>query len=296
MGAGSNIPGLSNFLPSALTMPGLQNNVANAINSPAAANVINGTIGSNVVPPQPPPPIMGQHQPINIPASVPPPSAPLRPLSHAAQTAQNLPQTQPSIYQGISAEDRANLIKQLIAQKTSPGMLAAQGAAGLGDAITSAFGKSPTNAQQNLRASENQNIEQRVGVMDTERQQKLQDLQANMTQQENDPKSAYSTGMRQFVGSFLGKTVPSGVSAAMLKSSFGDIAKIFDAQMQAHSQHEQHVVESGKALQDEPIWHKWISNIAPGLETQNAGEKALEGVAGVQAAAPAATGGWKVVR
>ncbi len=296
MGAAPNIPGLSNFMPSALTMPGLQSNVANMANSPAAAGVINGAMGQNVVPPQPPTPPTPQHQPINITGSVPPPSAPLHPMMKAAQTAQTIAPTQPGIYQGISAQDRANLMQQLIAQKSSPGMLAAKGIAGLGDAVTSAFGKQPTQALQGIRQNEQQNIEQRTGVMDTERQQKLQDLQANMTQQENDPKSAYSVGMRQFVGSFLGKAVPSGVSASMLKSSFGDIAKIFDAQVQAHSQHEQHVVESGKALQDEPIWHKWLSNIAPGLETQTAGEKALEGVAGIKAEAPAATGGWKVVR
>lgn len=260
--------------PDQLQMAQNQTNQANP--DPFQQQMMNGTAGGETVP-----------------------STAMNPISQVHQAAQSTPPTAPGIYQGITANDRAALMQQLIAQKSAPGMLAAKGAAGLGDAITSAFGKAPTNALGNMRQNEQQNMEQRIGVMDTQRQQRTQDLQANMLQQENDPKSPYSNGMRQFVGSFLGKTVPSGVSAAMLKSSFSDIAKIFDAQMQAHSQHEQHKVEAGKALQDETFWHKIGREILPDSVSENTGENTLENIATegkVSAPAGASMSGWGNVR
>jgi hypothetical protein len=116
-------------------------------------------------------------------------------------------------------------MQKLIAQKNSPGMLIAKGAAGLGDAITSAFGKSPTQNLQGLRDTENKNIEQRIGVMDTERQQKLQDLEAQQSQSLNDPNSTLSQGMRKILNS-AGLKVPSGMSGAIMLKVAGPLGEL----------------------------------------------------------------------
>jgi hypothetical protein len=230
----------------------------------------------------------------------PPAQSPTGPsLSQASQAAQNSPSTPPNIYQGISAEDRANLYKQLLAQKSSPGMLAASGAAGLGDAITSAFGKAPTNAQGNLRQAAQQNVEQRVGAVDTERQQKLQDVQANIAVQKADPNSSFSQGMRQFLKS-QGIGVPSGMSAAMLEPMFGEMAKMFEARTVAATAAGAQGVEAGKALMGETLWDKFKESI--GLEGPAEGEAGLEAAttkAFPGAATPGAgnsMAGWSVKR
>jgi hypothetical protein len=172
---------------------------------------------------------------------------PANPISQTAQSAQSLPPTSPGIYQGITADQRAALMQQLLASKASPGNLAVSGIAGLGDAVSNAFGKGGNNFQGNIQNMQNQNIQNKIGVIDTQRQQRLQDLQANLAQQENDPTSAYSSGMRQLVKSMTGKQAPSGASASQLKSVFPDIAKIMDSQLVAQTATAGQKVEAQKA-------------------------------------------------
>lgn len=147
------------------------------------------------------------------------------PVSSTMAKAQSMPSTPPSIYQGMTAADRADMMQRLIAQKNSGGMLVAKGAAGLGDAITSAFGKTPTNAIGNIRDAADKNVEQRIGVMDTERKQKVEDLQANQEQLMNDPNSTLSQSMRQTLKS-AGMNVPSGMSGAIMLKIAGPLGEL----------------------------------------------------------------------
>jgi len=220
-------------------------------------------------------------------------------LSQAAQSLQSMPSTNPSIYQGITADDRANLMKQLLAQKASGGNLAMSGIAGLGDAISNAFGKGGQHAQKDVRDAQSANVTNQIGVMDTQRQQKMQDMQVALAQQENDPKSAYSAGMRQFYSQLTGKQFPSGISAAMMKSAFPDYAKIFDAQMQSHTAAGQQGIEAGKELAGEGFWHQLVRKVLPDSVTQggNEGENYLEKRIGASPSNnTASSGGWSVVK
>jgi hypothetical protein len=222
----------------------------------------------------------------------PPPQPEPNPISHSAQILKQTPPTSPDIYAGIGAPDRAALAQQLIAQKTSPGGLIASGAGGLADAITSAFGKQPSNFQQNIRGAQNQAIEQRLGVMDTQRQQVLQDLQAKMAVQKVDPNSAVSQGYRQMYKMVYGKTAPSGLSAAMMDSFAPEITKAFEANTQRAIAGGAQSVEAGKALYGE-TFGDWIKENL-GFTGQEAGEKALERATGTPASASASA--WKVIR
>jgi hypothetical protein len=261
-------------------------------------DVENGGTGASPIPP-PPNPNVDQgfinqlNQGMNL---QPAPTLGPSPISQAANAAQSIPPTQPGIYQGMTAQDRAALLQQLIAQKTSPGMLVAKGAAGIGDAITSAFGKAPTNAMGNIKANEQQNIEQRVGAMDTERQQKMQDLQAGIAQQENDPSSSYSQAMRQMIVSLTGKQPGSQSSAAMLKGIFPDIAKIMDSQLTNATAKYKTAEEAQAKGADQGMWHALGQKIASQIGGVGAQfEQALGKTAGVQPT-PADNGGWSVVK
>jgi hypothetical protein len=216
---------------------------------------------------------------------------PPNPIAQASSAAQSIPPTNPGIYQGITADQRAALMQQLLAQKSSPGMLAAKGLGGLGDAITSAFGKSPTNAMGNIQANENANIANKIGVVDTQRQQRMQDLQANLAQQENDPNSAYSSGMRQFYSQLTGKQFPSGISASMMKSAFPDYAKIFDSQLVAQTAKGTQQVEAQKAGAAESPWKILMDRILG-----NPAETALQQTATGGQTSSADNGGWSVVK
>lgn len=176
-------------------------------------------------------------------AMTPPPAPVPNPIAQASQSAQAMPPTNPSIYQGISADDRNALMQKLIAQKTSPGMMAASGAAGLGDAITSAFGKTPTNAQGNLRTAQQQNIEQRTGAMDTQRTQRTQDMQAQQEQQLNDPNSPMSQAMREtFISA--GVKVPSQMPGNVMMKIAPDLGNLAFKQASLAETHLGHTIAS----------------------------------------------------
>jgi len=202
-----------------------------------------------------------------------PPAGP-SPISMAAKNAETMQETPGNIYQGITADDRARVYQNLLAQKSSPGNMVASGAAGLGDAITRSFGGGQNNNfQTNLRENQEKNVQNVVGGMDTQRQQKMQDLQANIAVQESDPKSPYSVGMRQFLSQLTGKQFPSGISASMMKSFFADYAKIFDAQLQAATAGGQQGIEAGKELAGQGLWQRMVNKILP---AENPGENYLE--------------------
>ncbi len=170
-------------------------------------------------------PDAGFMQQLQAGTAIPPPAPAVNPVTAAASQLHSLPQTPPSIYQGMTAQDRAAMMQKLLAQKTSPGMMASKGLAGLGDAITSAFGKSPTTALKDVTENQNKNIEQKIGVMDTERQQKLQDLEANQSQALNDPNSSLSQSMRKTLKS-AGMNVPSGMSGAIMLKIAGPLGEL----------------------------------------------------------------------
>jgi len=290
--------GMGAMLPGGIGANAIAQGTANAANNatiPQLSSAMNAGLGMNPPQTQPTPQVdqafMNQMQ--NAPnggmQTPPPPQSPSPQappsLSQAAQTAQNAPQTSPDIYAGIGAPDRAALAQQLLAQKASPGNMAASGVGGLADAITSAFGKSPTNFQGNIRNAQAQNAQQRLGIMDTERQQKMQDIQAKMAVQESDPNSPFSQGMRQFLQA-QGMKVPSGMSAAMLKQTLPDVSKIFESKMLALTQQGAQGVEAGKALMGESLWQQLKDSLGLG-ENSEKGEAYLAGrIGGGQGGTP----------
>lgn len=275
------------------TNPAVQGAMGQAINSMIPGS---NPIPQNQMPPTPPPPqtdpafMASLNAGTAMTPSAPPAPQPGPSMGQVSQSAQSMPSTNPSIYQGITAEDRAALMQKLIAQKSSPGMLAASGAAGLGDAITSAFGKSPTNAQGNLRQAEQQNMEQRTGAMDTQRQQKIQDVQANMMQMKNDPKSSMSNMARQMYKGLTGKIAPRGVSAAQLESVMPLIEKNLEGSVQQAIATGAQGVEAAKTKYGE-TWGQMFKDVfSPSGETSGeAGLTAAQNKAFPGTGAPAAS-------
>ncbi len=293
--------------------PGIAQGTADAINSPvgqavtqALPNATNpmalglaNAVGASVqTPPQGAPnmsegPNVGNVQNGATAPATPPSGAP--PMGQMMQKLQQTPPTNPGIYQGISADDRAKLMQSLLNKQSSGGNLAAQAVGGLGDAISNSFGHGGQHAMQDVRDITSKNVENRIGVVDTQRQQKLQDLQANIAQQEADPNSAYSGGMRQFLSQLTGKPMPSGISASMIKTIFPDYAKIFDAKMQSTTAAGQQGIEAGKALTDEGFFSR-IANAITGNKGADYLESRVGGGSTSQTSAPVSTDGWSVKR
>lgn len=238
-------------------------------------------------------PNMGNMQNGSMPPTPPatPPIAP--PIGQMMQKLNQTPPTNPGIYQGISADDRAKLMQSLLAKQSGTGNLVAQGVGGIGDAIANSFGHGGQNSMGEARGIAEKNTEQRIGAVDTQRQQKLQDLQANIAQQEADPNSPYSSGMRQFLSQLTGKPMPSGMSAAMLKGIFPDYVKIFDAKMQSTTAQGQQGIEAGKALTDEGFFSR-IANAISGNKGADYLESRVTG--GSTSSVPPSAAGWSVKR
>ena len=285
--------------------PSVQNAVGGIMNSmtPGASPMPQGATPTAATQPQMDPAFMQQLQQgtTGMPSPAQGPAPTPNPIMQTAQAAQNIPPTNPGIYNGISAEDRAALMQKLIAQKSSPGMLAASGAAGLGDAITSAFGKSPTNAQGNLRQAENQNIEQRAGIIDTERQQKMQDVAANMMVMKSDPNSSMSKMARQMYNQMNpGKTAPSGITAAQLETLNPLIEKTIETSAQQAIAKGEQGVKAATAQYGEGFGQMLKDLLGfQGTETGEAGLQAAQKEAFPGTTAPGAgnsMAGWSVKR
>jgi len=213
---------------------------------------------SGMVPPTAPPQAIPQVAP----------QAP-NPIMQASQTAQATPPTPPSIYQGISADQRAALLQQLLAQKASGGNMAASGIAGLGDAVSNAFGKGGQNAQGAVREAQAKNVQNQIGAVDTQREQRMQDVQGNLEQQSNDPASSLSKSM-QATFKAAGINVPSGMPASMMMKiapALGELA-MKQATMEMTKQNNLANQDLRKNQQDlaeqEFNANHWIRNIVGG--------------------------------
>jgi hypothetical protein len=202
------------------------------------------------------------------------------------------PPTDYNFYKDISAEDRAKLYQQMTQnQKSVPNMLASA-AGGIGDAIARSYGGQNTNYQQGIMANQEAQKQGALGAMDTQRQQRMQDVQAKMAMQESDPKSPYSQGLRQFLGQITGKAVPSGMSAGMIKGLFPDYVKVFEAKTQAATAAGAQGVDAGKALMGETLWDKFKESI--GLAGPATGEAYLEKRIGGTSTPASNTAGWAI--
>jgi hypothetical protein len=170
---------------------------------------------------------MVPHQPIDIndiPAPVAPmPTAP--PLGDLSRSLAQAPDTDYNFFKDLSAGDRAAMQQKLMAQQNSPGSLIAQGAAGLGDAISNSFGGKNTSFQKDVMANNEAQQAKQLGAFDTQRTQKMQDMNANMEMQANDPKSPLSTSMRAIAKS-QGVPVPSGMPASMMVKVLGPLGEL----------------------------------------------------------------------
>jgi hypothetical protein len=146
-------------------------------------------------------------------------------IGDMTQSLNQTPPTDPSLYQGVSSNDRATLAQQLNQQQHSPSMLAAEGVGGIGDAITSAFGKSPTSSMKNIQDRAQANKVDQLGAMDTQRAQKLQDLQGNQEAQLADSNSQMSKAMRDTFKA-AGIPVPDGMPGSIMMKIAPDIGNL----------------------------------------------------------------------
>jgi hypothetical protein len=141
------------------------------------------------------------------------------------KTAQSTPATNYDFYKDMSAEDRMNLYKQLQQQGTSTGSMVAQGLGGLGDAIARSFGGQQTNYQQGIMNQMQLAKQNALGAMDTERAQKLQDLQAQLMAEGNDPNSDLSKSARDMMKA-AGLPVADNMSYAVAEKFAPEIANL----------------------------------------------------------------------
>lgn len=147
------------------------------------------------------------------------------PLGQVMTNLNATPATNYDFYKDISSEDRNKLYQQLQQQKQGGGQAAISGLAGLGDAISNSYGGQKTNFQQNVGNMANQNMEGRLGAFDTQRTQRMQDLQGNQEAMMNDPNSPLSQSLRdaaQKSGMKVGSLMPASVLMKLIPA-FGDL-------------------------------------------------------------------------
>lgn len=157
------------------------------------------------------------------PAPVAPPTVP--PLNAVAASLNKTPDTDYNFFKNLSAEDRAALQQKLIEQQNSAPSMVAQGLAGLGDAISNSYGGRNTSFQKDVMANNEAQQAKQIGAFDTQRTQKLQDMNANMEMQANDPKSPLSQAMQRIAKS-QGVPVPSGMPASMMVKVLGPLGEL----------------------------------------------------------------------
>lgn len=149
----------------------------------------------------------------------------VQPLDQTMQNLNQTPATNYDFYKDISAEDRARLYKQLTTQQNGPGMLAAQGVGGVGDAITNSFGHGGSTAQNDIVAQAQKNKEDQLGAMDTQRSQRMTDMQGNQEMMMNDPNHPISQAMRSMLQG-QGINVPSGMNANLMMKALGPLGEL----------------------------------------------------------------------
>lgn len=176
----------------------------------------NFAFGGMVDPTDVPPPVP------NMP--VPQDSTP--PLNDVATSLNKTPDTDYSFFKnGLSADDRLALQQKLIEQQNSGPSLIAQGLGGLGDAISNSYGGKNTTFQKDIAANQQGMAKNVLEGVDTARTQKLQDMNANMEMQGNDPKSPLSLSMQKIVKS-QGVNVPSNMPANMMLKVLGPLGEL----------------------------------------------------------------------
>lgn len=147
-------------------------------------------------------------------------------LMAASGNLNNIQPTNYDFYKDISADNRANLYKQLLAKQNSGGNLAASAAGGLGDAIANSFGGQHTQFQKGITDAAATNTANQIGAIDTQRSQKMQDMSGNQEMMMNDPNSPISQSLRKAANA-AGLQVPSMMPANVLIKvipGFGDLA------------------------------------------------------------------------
>lgn len=191
-----------------------------------------------------------------------------------------IPPTDYSMYKDITAEDRANLAQQLMKQQHSGGNLVASGLAGLGDAISNSYGGKNTTFQKDVMAGAEQNTKDRLGALDTQRTQKMQDV-------ENDPNHPMAKSMRDTLKA-AGLNVPSGMPVSvMLKIAgpLGDFAlkqatqAIQQQQANEAARHNKVVEGLTGSNQEEDLKEKYLkrrADAAEGLQRRPWYQKAAE--------------------
>jgi hypothetical protein len=203
------------------------------------------------------------------------------------------PPTDYNFYKDISSEDRAKLYQQLTQQQKSPGSMIASGLGGLGDAIARSYGGQNTNYQKDIMANQQAQKEGALGALDTQRQQKMQDLQGQMAMQKADPKSPVSQGYRQIFKQITGKQPGSNMSAAMIEATFPEYAKIIDAQLTAGASRMGHEVEAAKNIEGGGMF-QGLKNMFNPAEKQ--AQTRLGELAGVKPQAGQSQAGWGMKR
>jgi len=262
--------------------------LGNAIPNPMAPDMVQG-VGNMVQQPPQDPPNMGEGPNVgNAQNGMPPaPSAP--PMNKMMQNLKQTPDTNPSIYQGINADQRAALYKQLLDKQSSGGNLAAQAVGGIGDAISNSFGGQHNNFQNETRDIAAKNTENRIGSVDTQRQQKIQDMSAQMQQQSNDPNSPLSKAVRDLAEKSTGKKMPSMMPASMLEKLIPGIGELAMKQLATAEMASYHNKEIGESQANRKEKEDVYASEHPILNWMNP-------VQGASDSKTPSSNGWKIKR
>lgn len=233
-------------------------------------------------------------------------------IGDTTQALNSTPPTNYDFYKNISAEDRAALAQNVLQQQRSGGNMAASGLAGLGDAISNSFGGQKTNYQQNVMENQKNMAQQQLSAVDTQRAQRLQDMQGQQEAMMNDPKHPFSQGMRDILKK-QGITVPSGMNANIMLKVLGPLGELSYKQammgiqggalnntiknegsqrdleakrlaQEATNQNTSRKLEGAKGLAARPLYQKAIELI-PGMKSE--ATKTLESAANGQPGAQA---------
>lgn len=225
-GVAPAIPGMQGSLTQ-----NLATSIGQGVTAPGTAAVMNNGLGTNLqdapqTPPPattpPPPPAPPMSPPVNMPQSQPPATPSLSDTSSALNKA---PSTNYDFYGDVGSDKRAALYKQLLDQQRSPGNMLAQAAGGIGDAISNSFGGQHNNFQNETRDIAAKNTENRIGAVDTQRTQKMQDMNANIEMQMNDPNSRIAKSMQSTLKS-AGLNVPGGMPPSVMLKVAGPLGEL----------------------------------------------------------------------
>lgn len=208
------------------------------------------------------------------------PSAP-NPITQAIMALKSAPDTNPNIYQGMTADDRLRLQQQLMSKMNSGGNLVAQGLGGIGDAVSNSFGGKNTHFQQDIMKNNQQQMDNSLAGIDTARAGRLQDIQGNQAAQMADPNGAIAQSMRKTLQS-AGLKVPSGMSPEVMLKVAGPLGELALKQAQMAIQQQQvnatqanaqasRREEAAKALGERP-WYQKAAELLPGVKSDSTEE------------------------